>query len=60
MNEQDKLRFARYRKGYVQPIENENDDNSMNNKTQKIGYISNVEIKADDLIKKVINKKQDI
>jgi len=57
MNEQDKLRFARYRKDYVQPIENENDDNSMNNKTQKIGYISNVEIKADDLIKKVINKK---
>lgn len=57
MNEQDKLRFARYRKGYVPPIENENDENSMNNKTQKIGYISNVEIKADDLIKKVINKK---
>jgi hypothetical protein len=57
MNEQDKLRFARYRKGYVQQIENENDDNSMNNKPQKIGYISNVEIKADDLIKKVINKK---
>jgi hypothetical protein len=55
MNEEDKQRFARYRKGYVEPIEsvnNTNDDNKLKNK-QTLGYIEKIEVNTDSLVKEI-------
>jgi len=55
MNEEDKQRFARYRKGYVEPIEsinNTNDDNKLKKK-QTLGYIEKIEVNTDSLVKEI-------
>ena len=60
MNEEDKQRFARYRKGYVEPIENINnhhnnhtvDDNKLKKK-QTLGYIEKIEVNTDSLVKEI-------
>ncbi len=55
MNEEDKQRFARYRKGYVEPVEsvnNTNDDNKLKKK-QTLGYIEKIEVNTDSLVKEI-------
>jgi len=60
MNEIDKLRFARYRKGYVEPIYNDdkNDDKNNKNNTNKIkkelGYINVIQLNPDNLVSTII------
>ncbi len=65
-------RFARYRKGYIHPVENddENDINNINNinntkenklkQSQVLGYINKIEVNADVLINSVIKDKDKI
>ena len=58
MNEEDKQRFARYRKGYIEPVEsinNTNDDNKMKKK-QTLGYIEKIEVNTDSLVKEITKK----
>ena len=60
MNECDKQRFARYKKGYVSK-DNEFDDDKYNNKLNndnkvKLGHIEKIDIKIDELVKKVVKK----
>ena len=59
MNQEDKERFARYRKGYIQPIEDNEDNNSSNtyNIKNKIGVINKIDINTNVLIKDVIVNK---
>lgn len=62
MNKEDKERFARYRKGYIEP-ENDNSNNIDNlfnidkKKKTQIGFIDNIDVKIDNLIKNVIDSK---
>ena len=60
-------KFARYRKGYIHPVENddENDINNINNtkenklkQSQVLGYINKIEVNADVLINSVIKEKE--
>ena len=65
MNEEDKKRFARYKKGYIPSLE---DDEYLNNfnvikqnkdtikQKQVLGYINNVTVNTDTLIKNITNK----
>ena len=63
MNKEDCERFARYRKGYIAPLENEetNNINNINNiekkKKSQIGFIDNIEVKVDNLVKTIIDSK---
>ena len=56
MNEEDKKRFARYRKGYIPTLEDENElNNSSNNsKTTKIGFIENINVNMNVLVNDII------
>ena len=66
MNEEDKKRFARYRKGYV--ISSEDEEEFLNNlniskqnkdnikQKQVLGYINTVVVNPDILIKNITNK----
>ena len=59
MNEEDKQRFARYRKGYIEPVEsinNTNDDNKLKKK-QTLGYIEKIEVNTDSLVKEITTNK---
>ena len=66
MNEEDKKRFARYKKGYIPSLEDEEYLNNtyINNKQTKdnlkqkqvLGYINNVTVNTDTLIKNITNK----
>lgn len=51
MNEEDKKRFARYRKGYISPPE---DDIIIEPAKPKLGYIEHITLKKDDLLKNVL------
>ena len=65
MNLEDKKRFARYKKGYIPSLE---DDEYLNNfnlikqnkdtikQKQVLGYINNVTVNTDTLIKNITNK----
>ncbi len=65
MNSEDKKRFARYKKGYIPSLE---DDEYLNNfnvikqnkdsikQKQVLGYINNVTVNTDTLIKNITNK----
>ena len=65
MNAEDKTRFARYKKGYIPTLE---DDEYLNNfnvikqnkdnikQKQVLGYINNVTVNTDTLIKNITNK----
>ena len=54
MNEEDKKRFARYRKGYIPTLEDENEVNNSNNKTTKIGFIENINVNMNVLVNDII------
>jgi hypothetical protein len=58
MNEEDKKRFARYRKGYIPTLEDENElngsSNNNNNKTTKIGFIENINVNVNVLVNDII------
>ena len=55
MNEEDKKRFARYRKGYVPTLEDESNINgTSNSKTTKIGFIENINVNMNILVNDII------
>ena len=66
MNEEDKKRFARYRKGYyISPEDEEEYLNNLNiakqnkdilKQKQVLGYINTVIVNSDILIKNITNK----
>jgi len=60
MNYEDKIRFARYKKGYiVNEDEDEDkveDENSKLSKNNKLGYINHININSNNLIKDIIDK----
>ena len=58
MNECDKQRFARYKKSYVSKDNEFDDDKYKNNNDNKVklGYIEKIDIKIDELVKKVVKK----
>ena len=53
MNSEDKKRFERYRKGYIEPIE----ENDLTN-TNKLGNINTITINKDNLITSIIDKNK--
>jgi len=65
MNQEDKKRFARYRKGYIPSLEDENEifnnkktDLNDNSKQKTIlGYINNINVNSDILIKNITSNK---
>jgi hypothetical protein len=62
MNEEDKKRFLRYKKGYMPTIEEENELNGISNKTKntntntttKIGFIETININKNVLVNDII------
>ena len=68
MNEEDKKRFARYKKGYVVSSKEEDDflSNYSSNKQDKdilkqkqvLGYINSVSVNPDVLINNITNKNK--
>ena len=66
MNEEDKKRFARYKKGYIISLEDEEEYlNNLNisrqnkdilKQKQVLGYINTVNINPDILVKNITNK----
>lgn len=62
MNTEDKNRFARYRKGYIEPAIDMNNINNINNEQntikskQTLGYITKIDVKSDVLINQIIKK----
>ena len=68
MNEEDKKRFARYKKGYIPSLEDDEYLNNFNlNKQNKdnlkqkqvLGYINsdNISVNSDSLIKNITSKQ---
>ena len=57
MNQEDKKRFERYRKGYIPQNEDEiiNGNNSNTSKNTKIGYIDKIDINKNILITDIIS-----
>lgn len=51
MNSEDKKRFERYRKGYIEPND---EDNTTNSNT--LGNINSITINKDNLITSIIDK----
>ena len=51
MNSEDKKRFERYRKGYIEPND---EDNTTNSNT--LGNINTITINKDNLITSIIDK----
>ena len=56
MNKEDKLRFIRYTKGYIPPIDNENNET---NENKKLGNINKIDINTNILITGIISNKSD-
>lgn len=58
MNSEDKIRFARYRKGYIEPKNDDEDENKNIKLTQnvKLGYINPININSNNLIKDIMDK----
>jgi hypothetical protein len=56
MNQEDKKRFERYRKGYISQNEDEiiNGNSSNTSKNTKIGYIDKIDINKNILITDII------
>lgn len=54
MNEEDRKRFARYRPGYIEPPENDEEDiendKDKDKKSKQLGYIDKIEIDKDKFI----------
>jgi len=55
MNSEDKKRFERYRKGYIEPNDEENTTN-----TNILGNINTITINNDNLIKSIIDKTKTV
>ena len=53
MNSEDKKRFERYRKGYIEP-----NDEFNNTNTNTLGNINTITINKDNLITSIIDKSQ--
>jgi hypothetical protein len=51
MNSEDKKRFERYRKGYIEP-----NDEFNNTNTNTLGNINTITINKDNLITSIIDK----
>jgi hypothetical protein len=65
MNNEDKKRFARYRKGYNSTLEDNElinskkiDKNVNNNQTKMLGYVSDINIKSENLINEITIKSK--
>jgi hypothetical protein len=68
MNNEDKKRFARYRKNYDSTLEDnelinlrKNDkltNNSQSNQTKMLGYVDNINIKTETLINEITTKSR--
>ena len=56
MNELDKKRFARYKKGYIHKIDEFDDDKYINNNNTKLGHIAKIDVKIDELVKSLVKK----
>lgn len=65
MNQEDKKRFARYRKGFIPSKEDDellllhiknNQISKESKKTQSLGYINNIDVNSENLIKNITNK----
>ena len=65
MNQEDKKRFARYRKGFISSKEDDdllflhiknNQISKESKKTQSLGYINNIDVNSENLIKNITNK----
>ena len=59
MNDSDKKRFARYKKGYIQKIDEFNDDKYINNNKNintQLGHINKINVKIDELVKSLVHK----
>lgn len=54
MNSEDKKRFERYMKDYISKDEDNFEDND-NNKN-RIGFITNINIKKENLVTNIIDK----
>lgn len=64
MNEEDKKRFARYRPGYIEPEEEEIEDEDVVKKPSaeaatKLGFVDNIKIDGDDLVSQVIREMEE-
>ena len=55
MNSEDKKRFERYRKGYIEPND---EDNTTNSNT--LGNINSITINKDNLITSIIDKTKTV
>jgi len=55
MNSEDKKRFERYRKGYIEPNEEDNTTN-----TNTLGNINSITINKDNLITSIIDKTKTV
>ena len=55
MNSEDKKRFERYRKGYIEPIDEDNTTNA-----NKLGNINTITINKDNLITSIIDKTKTV
>ena len=56
MNDEDKKRFARYRKGYIEPENEDEKEEPINNNNNKIGFVEKIDINQDDLVSKVLQE----
>jgi hypothetical protein len=54
MNDEDKKRFARYKKGYIHPIDEYGSNDINNNKKNKIGFIDKIDVKMNVLVSDII------
>ena len=54
MNQEDKKRFARYKKGY---IENENDTSNNTSNKNKLGIVNKIDINMNVLITDIMSNK---
>ena len=52
MDEKDKIRFARYKPGFKDPLDDELNQNAID--ATKLGYISKIAIDKDKFVKDVI------
>ena len=65
MNNEDKKRFARYRKNYDTTLEDnelinlkKNEKTANNNQTKVLGYVDNINIKTETLINEITTKSR--
>ena len=55
MNQEDKKRFERYRKGYIPKNDDDSVGGNTNSKNTKIGYIDKIDMNKNVLITDIIS-----